>query len=103
MSVSTWANFVTAVAAAAPASGNVYQAISINANPNGSNSFQLQQLLKGGTAYANYLNPMVYESKASQFIAATDFETGGFVVRFQAPDGAVKVLDAQTFINTVLV
>lgn len=101
MSVSTYANFVTAVAALAPASGNVYQCITQNANPNGTTTCVIQQLLKGATAYANY-QVIVYEGKLSQFIAENDTNQSAISVRFVGPDGVQKVMDAQAFLNTLL-
>lgn len=98
MAVNTYANFVSAVAALAPASGNLYQCITQNANPNGTVTAVIQQLLKGGTAYKNY-QVIVYEAQNSQFIGESDSNPSGISIRFVGPDGVQKVADATQFLN----
>lgn len=98
MAVNTYANFVSAVAALAPASGNLYQCITQNANPNGTVTAVIQQLLKGGTAYKNY-QVIVYEAALSQFIAESDINPAGASVRYVGADGVQHVADAQQFLS----
>jgi hypothetical protein len=92
MSVSTVANFVTAVNAVVPASGNVYNASVYTTNPNGTATVTVT---KNGAAFLT----VVYEASVSQFEAANDANTGGWSVRFVGADGVQKVEDAQKFVN----
>jgi len=93
MSVSSVANFVTAVnAIGKTAAGNTYLATGYTKFPNGTASVTITQ---NGAAFLT----VVYEGVLSQFVAASDLDSGGISVRWVGAGGVQKVMDAQAFIN----
>lgn len=101
MSVSTIANFQSAVAAVSPASKNVYNLTYNPTNPNGSVSCQL---FKNGVAFlSNFVYGGAQSGSAQDFFGPWDQNTSGIVVSFTSPDGVhIESLDAQQFINSFL-
>ena len=89
MSVSTVANFVTAVNAA---SGTKYV---VTGYTTYSNSLSSVTITKNGAAFLT----VIYEGVLSQFEPATDANSGGFSVRWVGADGVQHVNDAQSFVN----
>ena len=92
MSVTTVANFATAVAAASPVSKNVYAVTGYTTFPNGTSSVVIT---KNATAFLT----VVYEGAISLFEPANDANSGGFSVRWVGADGVQHVSDAQAFVN----
>lgn len=98
MSVSTITAFQSAVAALAPASGNVYNLTYSPKNPNGTYSCVLT--LNG----VSILAPFVYNAaqSGSQYSAqAWDQNASGITVSFVSPDGVRETADAQRFLNSL--
>ena len=92
MSVSTVANFATAVAAVSPVSKNVY---AVTGYTTYSNSLSSVVITKNGAAFLT----VVYEGTSSQFEAANDANTGGWSVRWVGADGVQHVSDAQAIVT----
>ena|SRR5215469_7081557 len=101
MSVDTFAHFVTAVGALAPASGNTYQCIDLGAYPNSTHNCKIQQKLKGAGTFVDYQTNIVFEANVAQFIGASDGNPVGMSLRFVGADGVQRVVDASTYINNL--
>ena len=92
MSVTTVANFVTAVNAVSPASKNVYAVTGYTTFPNGSSSVVIT---KNGAAFLT----VIYEAAISQFEPVNDANPNAISVRWVGADGVQHVSDAQQFVN----
>jgi hypothetical protein len=93
MSVSTFANFQTAVGAVVSKSGATYTVSGVYTTlPNGATQ---GTILKNGAIFINF----VYEAQTSQFIAANDSNVSGWSLRWVDAGGVQHVSDAQQFVN----
>jgi|SRR5579864_5855975 len=92
MSVTTVANFATAVAQTT-AKGTVYAVTGFT--PNFAGGLSSVTITKNGAAFLT----VIYEGASSQFIGENDANTSAASVRWVGADGVQHVSDAQQFIN----
>ena len=92
MSVTTVANFATAVAQTTT-KGTVYAVTGYT--PAFAGGLSNVTITKNGAAFLT----VVYEAQSSQFEASNDANTGGYSVRWVGADGVQHVQDAQAFVN----
>ena len=93
MSVTTVANFATAVAAVSPVSKNVYAVTGYT--PNFASGASSVTITKNGAAFLT----VIFEGVSSQFEPVNDANLNGMSVRWVGADGVQHVSDAQAFVN----